>query len=242
MEGRPDSPEEECSCGEEACSCGEDDEGHAKRKYCILCTEHSKDFVVLPCAHAWCKDCLRYSFSVAYNGGFGRPPALLRRDRTDACDTRARMEHHAAVTAYCHCCLEFVPEPFVVVGDGDQLAACPKCKTFTCVPCGKAWHAGDCAEDADVNMILKLAKKKGWRQCPKCNTVIEHGEGCSEMLCVCGTEFCFLCGEREKCTCRMSEEPDEPIPIDEVSFVMRGDGVDDGHRRGQGASWDVLDR
>ncbi|KAK8062352.1 Zinc finger- C6HC-type [Apiospora hydei] len=190
MEDRPDSPEEECSCGE-------DDEDHTKRMCCILCTEHSKEFVVLPCTHVWCKKCLRYPFSVAYNGGFGRPPrccdeieptpAILECLGPDIASRylQARMEHYAAVTAYCHSCLEFVPEPFVVGsggGGGDQLAACPKCKAFTCVPCGKAWHAGDCAEDADVNMTLKLAKKKGWRQCPKCKTVIEHKEGCNEML------------------------------------------------------------
>ncbi|KAK8029992.1 hypothetical protein PG993_011283 [Apiospora rasikravindrae] len=192
VEHYPESPEEECSCG---CNCGEeDDENHGKRSYCILCTEASRDFVVLPCTHIWCKNCLKYPFSVAYNGGFGRPPrccdeieptpAILEYIGPDIATRylQARMENHAAVTAYCHSCQEFIPEPFVVGGGGGKLATCPKCKTFTCVPCGKASHAGECAEDTDVNMVLKLAKKKGWKQCPKCKTVIEHKEGCHEML------------------------------------------------------------
>ncbi|KAK8079106.1 hypothetical protein PG994_002913 [Apiospora phragmitis] len=180
---------------------GSDNNGNTE---CMFCTEHATEFVVLPCNHLWCRGCLKYPFAMAYNGGFGRAPRCCG-DIEPTPTILSPHGTHRPVPAYCHSCHEFVPEHFVV---GGKLATCATCKTFTCVPCGKALHAGDCAEDADMNTTLALGKKKGWKQCPNCKTLIEHVQGCHEISCHCGHSFCFICGKQyEDCTCHVFEGP-----------------------------------
>ena len=42
--------------------------------------------------------------------------------------------------------------------------------------------------------MLTFVKEKGWRQCKKCNSIIELGRSCIHMSCKCGYEFCYVCG------------------------------------------------
>lgn len=177
-------------------STGQDDgENHEQEVLkCTVCCEEEYEgspyFVALPCEHSWCLDCLKFRFSTAYNAGLGQPPTCCGEIEVTpeilelltpevACRyLQARMEHKAAITSYCHSCSEFIPEPFVV---GGKIATCPKCMKFTCSPCGKPWHDGECVEDPDVTETMKLAKRNGWKKCPGCKTVIEHAEGCPSM-------------------------------------------------------------
>ena len=56
----------------------------------------------------------------------------------------------------------------------------------------------NCVTDPDRQMVKKLGKKKGWRQCPQCRTMISRSEGCDHMECYgCGTEFCYNCGKHD---------------------------------------------
>ncbi|KAI0559587.1 E3 ubiquitin ligase RBR [Gracilaria domingensis] len=41
-----------------------------------------------------------------------------------------------------------------------------------------------------------LIRDKGWRRCPDCGTGIEKTVGCPHVVCVCGGELCYSCGER----------------------------------------------
>ncbi|CAN8071675.1 unnamed protein product [Agarophyton chilense] len=49
--------------------------------------------------------------------------------------------------------------------------------------------------DAEV-ALQDLMCNNGWRRCPDCGTGIERSAGCPHMVCICGGEFCYSCGER----------------------------------------------
>lgn len=52
-------------------------------------------------------------------------------------------------------------------------------------------------EDGGGDEALEsLMGSMGWRRCPDCGMGIERTQGCSHMVCVCGGEFCYSCGER----------------------------------------------
>ncbi|PXF44557.1 hypothetical protein BWQ96_05735 [Gracilariopsis chorda] len=48
--------------------------------------------------------------------------------------------------------------------------------------------------DSDTT-FLALMYSNGWRRCPECGIGIERTFGCPHMVCVCGGEFCYSCGE-----------------------------------------------
>uniref|UniRef100_A0A3Q7FUK3 RBR-type E3 ubiquitin transferase n=1 Tax=Solanum lycopersicum TaxID=4081 RepID=A0A3Q7FUK3_SOLLC len=43
-------------------------------------------------------------------------------------------------------------------------------------------------------MLMGIAKNKKWRKCPKCKCYVEKGEGCFQLTCRCGHDFCYRCG------------------------------------------------
>lgn len=78
--------------------------------------------------------------------------------------------------------------------DVDWLGArrCVKCGELFCVDCKVPWHSNmNCAEykhrhpdpPAEDTMLMCLATINFWRQCKKCNHVIELAEGCYHMTC-----------------------------------------------------------
>ncbi|GLU19039.1 hypothetical protein SLE2022_353080 [Rubroshorea leprosula] len=92
---------------------------------------------------------------------------------------------------------------------------CIKCRGLFCINCKVPWHnAMTCSDYKILNPNLpaedlklnSLATKNKWRQCGKCNNMIEHTEGCWHMTCICGHEFCYNCGAERKnnrptCSC-----------------------------------------
>ncbi|KAA8549496.1 hypothetical protein F0562_001180 [Nyssa sinensis] len=91
---------------------------------------------------------------------------------------------------------------------------CTKCSGLFCLNCKVPWHSNmtcydykklnpySCVGDA---MLKSLAKRKSWRQCVKCNHMIELLEGCHHIYCRCGYQFCYNCGAEwkdKKATCR----------------------------------------
>ncbi|KAM7279538.1 hypothetical protein ACFE04_006672 [Oxalis oulophora] len=61
------------------------------------------------------------------------------------------------------------------------------------------------------SMVKSLAEKRKWRQCAKCNNMVELATGCYHITCRCGYEFCYTCGAEWKkkkptCTCPIWDE------------------------------------
>ncbi|XP_020882538.1 LOW QUALITY PROTEIN: uncharacterized protein LOC9302452 [Arabidopsis lyrata subsp. lyrata] len=80
---------------------------------------------------------------------------------------------------------------------------CVECRGLFCVDCKVPWHANlSCTEykklhpnpPADDVKLKSLANNKMWRQCGKCQHMIELSQGCNHITCRCGHEFCYNCG------------------------------------------------
>ncbi|KAH8908226.1 hypothetical protein BR93DRAFT_877964 [Coniochaeta sp. PMI_546] len=74
--------------------------------------------------------------------------------------------------------------------------ACRACRTSVCVMCkGPGHRAGqDCPDDRDLDAVLRMGERSGWRRCYKCRTLVELTQGCTHMTCRCKAQFCYICG------------------------------------------------
>ncbi|MBA0722841.1 hypothetical protein Golax_003482, partial [Gossypium laxum] len=81
----------------------------------------------------------------------------------------------------------------LLVNDGEKRIKrfpCPLCKRVFCVQCKVAWHSGaDCIKFQKLKnigsdaMLVDLAKRKKWRQCPNCSIYVEKSAGCCYVKC-----------------------------------------------------------
>ncbi|KAK9280010.1 hypothetical protein L1049_013695 [Liquidambar formosana] len=103
---------------------------------------------------------------------------------------------------------------------------CTKCQKLFCIYCKVPWHEKlTCHEYKRLNppraedaKLKSLATVNLWRQCVKCNHMIELAEGCYHMTCRCGFEFCYTCGaewKNKKATCSCPLWDEENILYDE---------------------------
>ncbi|KAF9447650.1 hypothetical protein P691DRAFT_802133 [Macrolepiota fuliginosa MF-IS2] len=77
------------------------------------------------------------------------------------------------------------------------LTRCPACTTLVCLLCKERAHPGERCEDGKNTIRLQeLAKEKGWQTCSNCHRIVEKIDGCLHMICRCGHEFCYRCGEK----------------------------------------------
>lgn len=111
---------------------------------------------------------------------------------------------------------------------------CVKCHGLFCFSCKVPWHSGmTCYTYKRLNpnppsedvKLKSLASRSLWKQCVKCNHMIELAEGCYHMTCRCGFEFCYKCGAEWKdkkatCSCPLWEE-------DNIWLQDRDDEEDD---------------
>jgi hypothetical protein len=85
-----------------------------------------------------------------------------------------------------------------------DVVRCTDCGFKTCTHCKAASHSGECSTEGDVatQQTLKLAKEEGWQSCQECKRVVELSGGCNHITCLCGHEFCYMCGEKWRtCEC-----------------------------------------
>ncbi|XP_061374008.1 uncharacterized protein LOC133316287 [Gastrolobium bilobum] len=119
----------------------------------------------------------------------------------------ARCESSIAVSEKTYC--PFKNCSVLLVNDGGKVVTsseCPSCHRLFCAQCKVPWHAEmNCNEfrklkrskiekDLDTK-FLELAKGKMWQKCPKCYMYVQRRSGCEHMLCRCGCQFCYHCGE-----------------------------------------------
>ncbi|KAL8029842.1 hypothetical protein ABFX02_14G249500 [Erythranthe guttata] len=90
---------------------------------------------------------------------------------------------------------------------------CLKCNGRFCIDCKVPWHQNLTCFDykrrnphphIEEAKLKNLAATNLWRQCVKCNHMIELATGCYHMTCRCGYEFCYTCGaewKNKKATC-----------------------------------------
>lgn len=97
---------------------------------------------------------------------------------------------------------------------------CKKCNLYFCIDCKVPMHSGiSCNEYKRLNpypssedeKLKSLAMMNQWRQCVKCNHMVELAKGCYHIICRCGHEFCYTCGAEFKqkmptCSCPLWAE------------------------------------
>lgn len=93
-------------------------------------------------------------------------------------------------------CGEFIPKQNKIDPKHPFEVVCRKCRTKACSTCKRAAHAfgQDCPADWELDAVLQMGEKSGWRRCYKCRTLVELVQGCSHITCRCKAQFCYICG------------------------------------------------
>ncbi|CAG8979250.1 hypothetical protein HYALB_00012891 [Hymenoscyphus albidus] len=207
---------------------------------CVICLDEnlpSSQAALRPCGHAYCGPCIQEHFDKSLQDESIFPPAccdqeiipeevnsFLRRG------TRRRFYEKKIEFLTPHnrrvCCSNVDCATFIPMDTHDLInndATCQKCHTITCIMCKEATHWDvECTEDHALNRVLEIGREEGWKRCENCRTMIDLAQGCFHMICVCGHEFCYLCGARWKtCPCDQFDEAhllDGPPPDNEIQI------------------------
>uniref|UniRef100_M4D688 RBR-type E3 ubiquitin transferase n=1 Tax=Brassica campestris TaxID=3711 RepID=M4D688_BRACM len=102
---------------------------------------------------------------------------------------------------------------------------CGKCGEPFCSRCKVPWHNNMLCDHykrlhpnptENDGKLKALADEKMWRQCGKCQHMIELSQGCIRIKCRCGHEFCYQCGAEAR-RCPHGHGPDprgvRPLPM-----------------------------
>ncbi|KAI0360503.1 hypothetical protein OH77DRAFT_689952 [Trametes cingulata] len=216
---------------------------------CAACrtdiTLGEEDAVQVPCRHVYHTECLLMLVEVSMRTPSQFPPSCCRGTIPTSLFYRLltpgqrktfglrELEHSTRRRVYCanvRCSSFLGPRdkrtPVLIYTCADA-----SCATRTCARCRAAVDPSidarthECKHDAGHRMALEMGTRLGWRRCPECEELIERRSGCPHMTCVCGTEFCYGCGNRYgSCTCHQSRNmprleaprfevfPPQPLP------------------------------
>lgn len=185
------------------------------RRSCICCRDDfssQDDLHILPCGHNYCGDCLRIMINQASTEESKMPPrcctqpipgviikALLVRDDQQLF-LKAVQQFSTPWEARIFCpnpnCNEFVPPRIKVDPKHPFDVVCRECRTRVCTMCKMRAHplGQDCPSDLELDQVLRMGEKSGWRRCYKCRTLVELTQGCTHMTCRCKAQFCYICG------------------------------------------------
>ncbi|KAK2948748.1 putative E3 ubiquitin-protein ligase dbl4 [Blattamonas nauphoetae] len=179
------------------------------------CPIKESDACVLPCGHAFCKDCIAMHctacLSVVHPSGIIRCPqegclfVLPESVISSSNENRAKFEKTMTQRYIAQQkTLQFCPAPhcnWVLKKVGLKSTASCLCGRKFCFYCGEdphepcpckfveKWNA-DQKTDSTFNYWITAYTKK----CPKCNKSIEKNGGCNHMTCsMCHHEFCWIC-------------------------------------------------
>ncbi|KAI0468723.1 hypothetical protein F4859DRAFT_200445 [Xylaria cf. heliscus] len=188
---------------------------------CVSCLDdfNPKDTVRAPC-HNYCTPCFRRLIASACQNEQRWPPKcclnvisestiLAHVEAAQRAEYRSRaQEWNVPMAERIYCsqawCSLFIRPEYVI--RAQNLARCTN-GHYTCITCRNARHEGDvCPQDRDMQRTEALAEEEGWKRCHGCGAYVEHREACQHMSCLCGAEFCYVCGARWlTCRCNMAQ-------------------------------------
>ncbi|CAN8284338.1 unnamed protein product [Cochlearia groenlandica] len=186
-------------------------------------------FSVGECGHRFCSQCMKQHIEVRLSErSFMSCPKdgcnnkLLYRSCSHLLTHRVKemwrqrlKEDNIPVTKRVYCpnpwCSALMSETELNINNSSHvMGCCEKCYKPFCMACKVLWHVNLSCEDykklnpnptRDDTKLKTLANKKMWRQCGKCQNMIELSRGCATVRCRCGHMFCYRCGaEAGRCS------------------------------------------
>ena len=178
--------------------------------HCNVCYDDAVQGFFLACDHCLCIGCTRDLFFAAVRDSSLLPLRccevpidmnicghILPAEDVETLTQRIA-EREATNKMYCPICNKFINLDYVDAQESTELICV--CETVLCISCKSISHPRfSCAENSaviagDDTLLHEVARQKGWKQCPKCNAMIELSYGCNHVTCsYCDYEFCFLC-------------------------------------------------
>ncbi|MEW5313498.1 MAG: hypothetical protein WDW38_005062 [Sanguina aurantia] len=128
-----------------------------------------------------------------------------------------------------------------------QASRCPVCQETVCVACKVLWHDNmTCSEyqslptemrrPEDTETVTLQAKDAGWKACPRCRNMVELAHGCYHIVCNCGCNWCYKCGNAWSgvgagCGCLLWDR--ENVALEETFRTQhyQAHGQDESHAR-----------
>jgi len=177
---------------------------------CNVCYEENLKGYIFACGHLQCVQCTRKLFQTALGDNKIIPlrccdvpidmniaKDLLESDDAKLLFRRAE-EKRAKNKMYCPSCSSFINLDLIDPSAGLELRC--ECGAMVCISCKTDSHPGlTCQENRAIKsgsdeLVLKMSREKGWKQCPKCSVLIELRSGCNHVTCTsCSHEFCYSC-------------------------------------------------
>ncbi|KAJ6694863.1 RBR FAMILY RING FINGER AND IBR DOMAIN-CONTAINING [Salix koriyanagi] len=200
--------------------------GESSLSFCEICVERKENgqmFKTESCVHSFCNDCISRHVATKVHDGtiIVTCPglncrAVLELDTCRPIMTRtvidlwedALCEEVINASQRFYCPFKDCSALLINDNEGEPIieSECPFCHRLFCARCSAPWHSGiECEEFQRLNedergredlMLRELANDKKWSRCTQCKFYVERTDGCPHMLCRCGFEFCYGCGEK----------------------------------------------
>ncbi|KAL2541152.1 zinc finger (C3HC4-type RING finger) family protein [Abeliophyllum distichum] len=171
---------------------------------CVICLEDKnvgQIFSVDDCMHRYCFSCMKQHIEVKLLHG------MLPKCPHEGCNSELKIDS----------CSKFLTPRLIEIMSQrikenaipvTEKVYCPYPKCSTLMSKRERRNPYPPAEDVKLK---NLAAMHMWRQCVKCNHMIELAAGCFHMTCRCGYEFCYTCGAEWKnkaasCSCPLWDE------------------------------------